>query len=229
MPLELQPKLLRALEERRVVPVGETRPVPFDARIVASTNQRLVERVASGAFRADLFARLSELSVEMPPLRERREDVLPLLAHAWGERLPPLDPELVQALLLHPWPLNVRELVKLASELRVAGLEDGRLMLAAFEPHRRRLAALVAGTDAQPGEAPPAAVPPAAVPPAAVAPAAPVAASRAAPAPGREELVALLERFGGVLADVARHTGRSRKQVYRWLAEHGLDAERYRR
>jgi DNA-binding NtrC family response regulator len=223
LPIELQPKLLRALEERKVVPVGETDAVAFDARIVAATNRPLIEAVGAGGFRADLYARLGEFTIELPSLRARREDVLPILLHALGEPTPELDAELVSALLLHPWPFNVRELYKVALQLRVRGQGSARLTFDLFEPHLRH-------------SLPPPIVPPvspsAPAPAVAAAPEAPApqggAAGEAAPIPSRAELDALLRRWRGVIADVARETGRSRKQVYRWLEEHGLDLSSYR-
>ncbi len=82
-----QAKLLRALETREVVPLGETRPVPIDVRVISATQQPLESRVADGRFRADLMARLSEFRLELPPLRERREDVPGLFGAFSGRRL----------------------------------------------------------------------------------------------------------------------------------------------
>jgi DNA-binding NtrC family response regulator len=221
LPIELQPKLLRALEERKVVPVGETEAIAFDARIVAATNRPLLQAVGAGGFRADLYARLGEFTIELPSLRARREDVLPILLHALGEPMPELEAELVNALLLHPWPFNVRELYKVALQLRVRGQGSARLTHDLFEPHLRHSLPPPIAPSATAAAAPLAAVAPAAAVPAA-------AASDAAPIPGRAELDALLRRWRGVIADVARETGRSRKQVYRWLDEHGLDLSSYR-
>ena len=80
LPTPLQPKLLRALEERAVVPVGVTAAIPFDARVVAATNVSLASAIADGEFRGDLYARLAEFEVALPRLRDRREDVLLLLS-----------------------------------------------------------------------------------------------------------------------------------------------------
>ncbi len=116
MPLALQVKLLRAVEEGTVRPVGGT-PRKVDVRIVAATN------AGPAALRDDLRARLAEWTLELVPLRRRRADVLPLFAHFATEQLgraPRTTAELAEALLLHDWPLNVRELQKLAR--RCAGL-----------------------------------------------------------------------------------------------------------
>jgi DNA-binding NtrC family response regulator len=117
MPLSLQPKLLRVLQEREVDRLGDTRPAPVDVRVVATTNRQLKSMVAEGRFRSDLYYRLNVVPVTIPPLRERREDVTELAQyflekHAGksGGRLPILSPELVERLEAHAWPGNVREL-----------------------------------------------------------------------------------------------------------------------
>jgi DNA-binding NtrC family response regulator len=111
LPMELQPKLLRALEDRVFQRVGASAPIKFDARIIASSKKDLWTQVQQGRFREDLFFRLSVFTVHLPPLRERRED-LPLLADAlvsegfWGK----LPNELREQFGAHSWPGNVREL-----------------------------------------------------------------------------------------------------------------------
>ncbi len=111
LPLELQPKLLRALEDRVFQRVGASSPIKFDARIIASSKKDLWTQVQQGRFREDLFFRLSVFTVHLPPLRERRED-LPLLADAlvsegFWQKLPL---ELREQFAAHSWPGNVREL-----------------------------------------------------------------------------------------------------------------------
>jgi DNA-binding NtrC family response regulator len=121
MPASMQVKLLRALEERRVRRVGEVRERAFDVRIMCATHRRLEEEVAAGRFREDLLYRLRVVEVEVPPLRARPEDVLPLArfflqrsAQAAGLPLPALGPAAEAALVRHPWPGNVRELRNVA-------------------------------------------------------------------------------------------------------------------
>ncbi|QRN98829.1 sigma-54-dependent Fis family transcriptional regulator [Archangium violaceum] len=117
MPLALQPKLLRALQERKVRPVGGDTEVPFDARIVAATNRDLELAVEEGRFREDLYYRLNVIGLELPPLRARGNDVL-LLAQRFlehfaarsGKRVVGLTPAAAQRLLAYTWPGNVREL-----------------------------------------------------------------------------------------------------------------------
>ena len=111
LPLALQPKLLRALERREVWPVGGTAHVPVNIRIVAATNRDLRQLVSNGLFREDLYYRLNVVSLRLPPLRERLDDVPLLAARFWqelgGNTLPD---EILAPLLTHTWPGNVREL-----------------------------------------------------------------------------------------------------------------------
>ena len=112
LPLDLQPKLLRALEQRQVQRLGGTTVVPFDARIVAATNRDLGAAVETGAFRQDLFFRLSTAVLEVPPLRDRLEDLPALVGHFLTLAGRPLSvtPEALALLCAHAWPGNVREL-----------------------------------------------------------------------------------------------------------------------
>ncbi len=138
LPLNVQPKLLRVLEERLVYPVGSVSGQPVDARLVFATNRQLLPAVSAGAFRADLYARIAELCIELPPLRLRREDIFLILSHALAEGPPlQLTATLAEALLLHNWPFNIRELCKLASELAATGDVDAvtaRLRRSAPDP-----------------------------------------------------------------------------------------------
>jgi len=117
VPLATQAKLLRALEQREVNPLGATRAVAVDARIIAATNSELEESVKAGRFRADLYYRLSEFTIALPPLRSRREDIMHLSQRFLDEvsmelRRPVrrIADEAMQVLLHHDWPGNVREL-----------------------------------------------------------------------------------------------------------------------
>lgn len=117
LPLALQSKLLRAIQEREVTPVGTSTPVKFDARIVAATNRDLEKEVNDGRFREDLFYRLNVVEIDLPSLRERTEDI-PLLARyfsgrtARGQNLPekPITIPAMEALTAYAWPGNIREL-----------------------------------------------------------------------------------------------------------------------
>jgi two-component system response regulator AtoC len=117
LPLGLQPKLLRALQERKVRPVGGNEEVEFDARIVAATNRDLELAVEEGRFREDLYYRLNVINLELPPLRARGNDVLVLSQHfieqfaaRTGKRVVGLSPAAAQRLVAYGWPGNVREL-----------------------------------------------------------------------------------------------------------------------
>jgi DNA-binding NtrC family response regulator len=114
--IDLQAKLLRALQEKEIRPVGSTKQIPINVRILAATNRDLKQAVAQGSFRRDLYFRLNVLSLRIPPLRERRQDI-PILATIFLERLSrtsgrthKLSEEAVKALLAYDWPGNVREL-----------------------------------------------------------------------------------------------------------------------
>lgn len=117
IPLHLQPKLLRAIQEREVEPVGGLEPVPVDCRIVAASNVSLEKMVKKGDFREDLFYRLNVFPIDVPPLRERKEDVpliadhlLGVLNRQLGMSVPGISPEAKQRLQEYNWPGNVREL-----------------------------------------------------------------------------------------------------------------------
>src|SRR5213078_5314225 len=116
LPVDLQAKMLRALQEKEIRPVGSTKTVPINVRVLAATNRDLEHAVAQGSFRRDLFFRLNVLSLRIPPLRERRQDI-PLLAGHILERLSrasgqerSVSDEAMKALLAYDWPGNVREL-----------------------------------------------------------------------------------------------------------------------
>jgi DNA-binding NtrC family response regulator len=137
MPLSLQVKLLRVLQEGVFYPLGSTVPVEVDVRVIAATNQNLEEAVSTGTFREDLFYRLNVIQIKLPPLRERRDDIL-LLAHHFlkkytneqGKTIEGFSNEVIDFLLRSDWPGNVRELenavehgVALCTEKQI-GLHD---------------------------------------------------------------------------------------------------------
>jgi transcriptional regulator with PAS, ATPase and Fis domain len=113
LPIDLQPKLLRALQERRVRPVGGSGDIAFDARIITATNVDLESRVEEGRFREDLLYRIDVVRMELPPLRERGKDVLLLAQHFLDRHGSPartLSEDAAARLLAYDWPGNVREL-----------------------------------------------------------------------------------------------------------------------
>lgn len=117
LPLQMQVKLLRVLQERQVVRLGSRTPVAIDVRVIAATNVNLEDAVATGRFREDLYYRLQVATLQIPPLRERRGDINPLAQHfmqVFGDRLglqePALADEAMEFLNHHSWPGNIREL-----------------------------------------------------------------------------------------------------------------------
>ena len=159
--LDVQPKLLRFLEQSEIQPIGETQPQKVDVRIVATTNRNLDQLVADGAFRSDLFYRLNVVPLHLPPLRERREEVPPLAEHFLEraarefkkDRLH-LAEETMEYLVLYRWPGNVRQL---ANEMRrlAAMAEPGAVLMPehldpAIRAGRRTVAA--AAPDLEPTE-----------------------------------------------------------------------------
>jgi transcriptional regulator with GAF, ATPase, and Fis domain len=117
LPLDIQVKLLRVLEERQIERLGSPKPIGVDTRIVAATHRNLLQRIAEGAFREDLYYRLNVFPIEVPPLRERGEDI-PLLvwrfveefSKAFGKSIDAIPPENMAALQHYGWPGNIREL-----------------------------------------------------------------------------------------------------------------------
>jgi DNA-binding NtrC family response regulator len=190
----LQTKLLRVLQEKQVVPLGETRAVPVDVRIVAASLVPLSELVATRRLREDLAARLAGISIVVPPLASRRVDIPILLGHFLrqysGGRPPGVDGRLLEQLLLSPWPGNVRELELLARRL---------LALRGQEPVLRR-SMLDAGRA-----------------PASTPPKAPV--KRRSSEEATPDLERLRERFAehGNLSRAAHEAGISRQRAYRLL------------
>jgi len=135
MPLEMQPKLLRVLEEKEIEHIGGTTPVRSDFRLITASNQNLEEMVAEGKFRKDLFYRLNVIRLRIPPLRERREDVLPIargivqnMADDSPFREIKIQHQAEEALVNYDWPGNVRELLNLLSRAMCFS-EDGSIHL----------------------------------------------------------------------------------------------------
>lgn len=145
MPLALQAKLLRVLQQKEVERVGGHRPVALDVRVIATTNRDMQAAVAKGAFREDLFYRLNVFPMQIKPLRERKQDILPLarrflsdMAGAMGRGSMQLDESAQQALLGHPWPGNVREMENVIQRAVILAPADlvqaGHLQLSAARP-----------------------------------------------------------------------------------------------
>jgi len=141
MPPSLQVKLLRALQEHEVMPVGSSTSVRFDARIVAASNRRLEQLVSDGEFRQDLFYRLNVVEIDVPPLRARREDIPLLVRHflsriARAQNAEPkrVSPDAMKVLELYRWPGNIRELEHTLERAFI--LSDGDVIDAGAFPDR---------------------------------------------------------------------------------------------
>jgi DNA-binding NtrC family response regulator len=206
LPAASQAALLRVLQEREVMPVGATRSIKVDARIVAATHKPLESMVAQGEFRGDLLARLAGFTAELPPLRERIVD-LGVIVAALLRRLVParaaevrFTPGAGQALFRHDWPHNTRELEQcLSRALLLAG--EGPVDLAHL---------------------------PAAVRQAEKVPLPTRTGLRERDEKIRRELLDQLARHNGNLANVARAMGKARMQIHRWCRRFGIDPNAYR-
>jgi DNA-binding NtrC family response regulator len=208
LPLAQQAKLLRALGEGEVRPIGASEARAVDVRVVAATHADLGRQIAAGSFRGDLWARLAGWQIDIPPLRRRREDVLGL-ARAFLPADVKLSPTAAEALLLHDWPFNVREL---ASVVAAAALRagDGVIRVA----HLPAALGERVAARAKPGES-------------AAEPPLEALVDRAA-TPGRIELELVMKRFRGSVALTAEFFGKERRQIYRWLERHDLDPDALR-
>ena len=203
LPLELQPKLLRAIEAREIRRVGETRPRKVNVRVVSATNRDLEREVNRARFREDLYFRLSVINVRVPPLRERLEDLLILLRvflSALGvpdqERLFP--PHVLAEMAKHDWPGNVREL---------RNYVERTVVLQKASPAMRRSAPSAAGIA---GTAVDIGVP------------FKIAKDSAVDTFERAYLGALLEAAGGNMSKAARTAGMDRMYLHRLVQKHGL-------
>ena len=205
MPLELQPKLLRVLQEREVDPLGGTRTVALDMRVIATTNRSLRAGIAAGQFRADLYYRLNVVPLSIPPLRERREDILELAAHFLRKHGPAsgepyrIAPELARGLQGHSWPGNVRELENFIR--RALALSTGRVLGAELlfhlesSPEAQRSPTIEAGVSLRDAE--------------------------------RELLERTLEATGGNRTRAAELMGVSLRTLRNKIRNYGLPARRY--
>lgn len=206
LPWSMQVALLRVLQEKEVLPVGQTRPVPVDVRVIAATHQSIDELVEKGTFRADLKARLCGFRLSLPPLSKRSEDLGPLI----GTLLQRLDsnaaarvsltPAAACALFSYPWPANVRELEQ-AIRAALALAPDGAIDLVHLPPQVRTTP---------------------------IGPPREVAQQRRANNTVEQQLDAVLRKHNGNIAAVARELYTSRAQIHRLCKRYGLDVTSYR-
>ena len=196
MPLLLQAKLLRALQDGEVRRVGESRSFAVDVRIICATHRDLIAEVRAGRFREDLYFRLKVLALRVPPLRERPADILPLVAYFLHEAARPslrVSRPVRDALLRHPWPGNAREVQNVV--LHAAALVDGDTVLLEHLPEE------LAGDAPAPAGAPPSASP----------------AVRTLAEVEREHVLRSLEACGGSIGEAARALGIGRNTLWRKL------------
>jgi transcriptional regulator with PAS, ATPase and Fis domain len=205
MPLPLQAKLLRVLEDSMVTPVGLSEPVKVDVRVIAASNARLQERLANGSFREDLYFRLARFTVTAPPLRERLEDVpmlafhfLRLFAAEMGMKAPMLGEEALEALRSYDFPGNVRELKNIIER---ALIESGESIILPRHLRFVQRSMVAATASSRPGK-----VAQAASLPLNLAEAEEILIQRA------------LQQTGGNIASAARLLGVHRTRIYRKLA-----------
>ena len=221
MPLDAQAKLLRVLQEKEVLPVGATVPEKVDVRVVCATHRDLEAHVAQGTFRGDLLARLRELSVRLPPLRERREDLYPLVLHFLAQRglsSQALSFPFMLAVAHYDWPYNVREL---ESAVRVAvTLSQGAQLDLQHLPETVRAALDGHGAASAASLRPAKADDPGA---------ASAASAERREVPSEEALRELLELHNGNIAAVGAALGKHRMQVHRWLRRYDIDINDFRR
>jgi transcriptional regulator with GAF, ATPase, and Fis domain len=207
MPLDAQAKLLRVLQSKELFPLGATEPEPVDVRIIGATHRNLDQLLKEGRFRQDLYARLNEYHLSLPPLRDRKEDIFMLLAEFYrrhgGQHLQVTFP-FMMALLHYDWPYNVRELESCAK--RCVVLSEGKPLSEQMLPLDIAREMADYGREFAHAEA----------------------GKEDSVAPSREDLILLLERHQGNVAAVGRDLGKARMQIHRWLKRYAIDIDEYR-
>ncbi|HVO24852.1 MAG TPA: sigma-54 dependent transcriptional regulator [Candidatus Margulisiibacteriota bacterium] len=203
IPLPLQVKFLRAIQEKEVTPLGSTRPIRVDVRIIAATNRDIEAAVKDGSFRTDLFYRLNVVPIHLPPLRERREDIPSLVDHFISEysRIYGVEPKWVRPEALHllveyAWPGNIRELQNaierafaLSSQPEITPKDLPAAILRGAEPASDGLGDPLPLEEVE-----------------------------------RRNILAALQRSGGNKNEAARILGIDRQRLYRKIEKYGLDA-----
>ncbi|HEU4406949.1 MAG TPA: sigma 54-interacting transcriptional regulator [Polyangiaceae bacterium] len=218
LPLDLQPKLLRVLAERRIKSVGGTKYLPVNVRVLAATRRDLTREVNEGRFRSDLFFRIAQVRIDLPPLRARLDDVPVLIRHMLAEVDAPeayerISPEQMQRLMRYDWPGNVREL-KNAVSVALALADDGPLDIVSH-----------LGTLADVGRTSMTPPPPAAVP-------GDLNHKNTRFKEAKQTALSLFERSyfsamvddtGGNISEIARRSGLERAHVRMYLRKHNLN------
>ena len=206
MPVDLQGHLLRFLQDGQIVRVGGREAITVNARIVAATNVRLREAIAEGRFREDLYYRLNVLTLPLPPLRERLEDIEPLARHFlqtaardFGRDVTDFDADALAALRRHSWPGNVRELMSTVRRAVVIGDGDTVRLRDLMGIEDRPRPVVVLGPKPLP---------------------------RAGSTEERDALLAALARHGENVTLTAQELGVSRVTLYRMLRRHSVSLDR---
>jgi DNA-binding NtrC family response regulator len=249
MPIEAQAKLLRVLQTKEVTPLGSTQPYTVDVRIVCATHQDLAAMQAEGRFRGDLYARLNEYNVTLPPLSQRKEDIYALCIEFLRLHKRP-DLELtvpyMTGVLHYDFPYNVRELealikrgialvdgdqlgaAHLSAEIHERMRDYGRRQGHGFDPHAHR-PPLQRGPSSSWVPPPPSALLDSqSFDPDSSTRAAAIPSAIANYVPAEDELRQLLAATGGNVAAVGRHYGKERMQVHRWMRKYNIDPNEYR-
>jgi len=213
MPVALQPKLLRVLADGLVRPVGGTRAIPVNVRVLAATNRDLRLAIDEDSFRADLYARLSAWTIAIPPLRERRDDVLALskrfLADCqWSGDI---SPDTAETLLLHDWPYNVRELQQCVQSSVVRAVNQSSLETTHLPTEVPSLPEERFSHDGSADETTPLSI-----------------RVSSDVEPTADDLRLALQHYQGNVAHVAEFFGKDRRQIYRWADKLGVDMDVYR-
>lgn len=211
LPLDMQAKLLRALQQREIMRIGDTRPTPINAKIISATNVNLQEAIALGNFRSDLYYRLNVVEICIPPLRQRKGDIAYLaelilrrLSAETQIPLPSLSPEVLDALLRYNWPGNVRELDNVCERaLLLCG--SGQMTLEHLPRHLQEavsasgpLSHLATGTGGTQGSL---------------------------DQMYQQTMLQVLERYEGNVSKAAAHLGIARSTLYRRLRKFGIDPD----
>jgi transcriptional regulator with GAF, ATPase, and Fis domain len=236
LPLEAQAKLLRVLQSREVTPLGATQPEPVDVRFVCATHRDLDLLQQRGGFRHDLFARLNEYSLTLPPLRERKEDLFGLcqgLCARHGRPDPHITFPFMAALLHYSFPYNVRELEALVKRWVAVAPRDVLDEEALSDEIKDQMTAyavahsggaISTNVPIETNEADSVNVPSSPSPSSTQAP----KARKRGEAPTEQELRGLLAEHKGNVAAIGRLFRRDRVQVHRWMKRYGIDVDEYR-
>ncbi len=205
MPVNLQAKLLRVLQERKIRPVGSSQSIDVDVRILSSTHQDLEAAIRENQFREDLYYRLNVVELTLPPLRERREDILLLANHflnrlavKYHKTINGFTPDAIEALTTYSWPGNIRQLYNVIEQ--VSALSTGSLISHTLVQRALKVPSVQI-----------------------------LSLAEARERFERDYLIGLLKVTGGNVADAARLAERNRTEFYRLLQKHGLTPDTFKR